>query len=85
MKDIFDFFIIIFIVILILLGLNSILGSHYRNTHKTEIRDTYKEQHGYTRYEQHVMDNQRTKNMTREERMDYYDMSVDERNRKYGK
>lgn len=85
MKDILNIFFIIFVIILILLGLNGILGTHYRNTHKTEYKDSYKEQHGYTRYEQHVMDNQRTKNMTTKEAMEYYKMDVDERNKKYGK
>lgn len=85
MKDVLNFFVIIFIIILILLGLNGILGASYRNSHKSEYKDSYKEQHGYTRYEQHVLDNQRTKNMTQEQAMDYYNMSVDERNKKYGK
>ena len=83
MKDVLNFLTIIFIIILILLGLNKILGASYRNSHKKEYKDSYKEQHGHTRYEQHVLDNQRTKKMTREQAMDYYKMNVDERNRKY--
>lgn len=80
MKKIIEYLCFLGIIILVLLGLNGLLGSYYRSNHKDDSNydSTRKQQ-----YQQHIIDNQRTKNMTTKEAMDYYDMSIEERNSKY--